>query len=215
MPSLLDVLRSIHLMDIVLFLIIIGFAFLGFTRGTVKVFIILASIYFGFVVAAIYYLPMATLVHTALNVSLSKVAEIIAFLFLNVVVAVLFTVLMFQFFGHIEIQGRMGACIDRPIGMLLGFVTGIAVAAILVILLEVPYELFDELQLAGAQAPAFKILHDWYQDSVLAGTLIKGLPLLEASVAPLLNGHNPPIFVKPGAAGLLPSGLAWLMLRFG
>jgi uncharacterized membrane protein required for colicin V production len=152
-PELIQFIKDLHVVDIILFLIIVGFAFLGFTKGTVKLFIILASIYLGFIIAAIYYLPVADLVHNLFNISLSKVAQIIAFLLINVVVALVLSILLFQFFGHIEIQGRAGACIDRPIGMLLGFATGILFTAILVILLEVPYNLYEDLRLAGDQAP--------------------------------------------------------------
>jgi hypothetical protein len=81
--------------------------------------------------------------------------------------------------------------------MLLGFVTGILFTAILVILLEVPYTLYEDLRLAGDQAPLFGILHDWFSNSLLVPVLVKGLPILMGSIAPLLNGHEPPILIKP------------------
>jgi uncharacterized membrane protein required for colicin V production len=201
-PELIQFIKDLHVVDIILFLIIVGFAFLGFTKGTVKLFIILASIYLGFIIAAIYYLPVADLVHNLFNISLSKVAQIIAFLLINVVVALVLSILLFQFFGHIEIEGRAGACIDRPIGMLLGFLTGILFTAILVILLEVPYNLYEDLRLAGDQAPLLGILHDWFSNSLLAPVLINGLPILMGSISPLLNGHEPPILIKPTSEAL-------------
>ena len=39
--------------------------------------------------------------------------------------------MLFQFFGHIEVTGRYQSCLDKPIGMILGALTGLLIAAIL------------------------------------------------------------------------------------
>lgn len=149
-----EFLKGLHLMDIVLFLTIVGFAFLGFSRGTMKLLIILGSLYFGFILGAIYYRPFAEgVIRNVFHFSLTKISEIVAFLLINSLVSILLIVLLYQFFGHIEVHGRVGACVDRPIGMLLGFAAGIMLTSIIVVLLEVPYELYSDLNLSGDQAP--------------------------------------------------------------
>ena len=214
MPQLVDILKNLHALDVLLVLIIIGFAFLGFTRGAVKLFIIMVGIYVGFVVASIYYLPVGTLIQTTFSLKLARVGEIIAFFLLNVVVSILLVVLLFQFFGHLEVRGRMGACIDRPVGMLLGFLTGILLTAILVILLEVPYQFNQDLQL-GSDAPFLKVFNEWYNTSNLAQLFVDRKDLLLNSVAPLLGGHIPLILQKPASTGLIPTGIAVLLGRLG
>ncbi len=210
MPQLVDILRAIHVLDIILFLMIVGFAFLGFTRGALKLFFIVASIYLGFVIGAIYYLPAAQLLEKVLRLAPSTVTQILAFVLLDALVSVLLIVLLFQFFGHMEIEGRVGACVDRPIGMLLGFGAGILLAAILVILLEVPYDLNTELQATGTSAPYMILFHDWYANSYLGPVLVRGLPYLLASMAPLLGGQSPPILTAHHLTGTLPVWIAWL-----
>lgn len=214
MPQLVDVLKAIHALDIILVLIIFAFAFLGFTRGAVKLFIILASVYIGFAVASLYYLPVGTMIQSAFNLKLSRVAEIISFLLLNAVVSTLLIILLFQFFGHLEIQGRMGACLDRPVGMLFGFLTGILITAIVVILLEVPFSFFQELQL-GSDAPYLVIFNDWYNTSNLAQLFVSRRDLLLNSVAPLLGGHQPLLLMKPTGADLIPAWATLLLRRLG
>ncbi|HUS16478.1 MAG TPA: CvpA family protein [Chloroflexia bacterium] len=207
MPKeMIQLLKDLHLMDIVLFGTIIGFALFGFTRGMVKVGIILGSIYIGFVVGAIYYVPFAGVIADVLHVSLSRVAEIIAFLMLNALVSGLLILLMYQFFGHLEVSGRAGACIDRPVGMILGFVTGIVLTSIVVVLLEVPHDVHEDVRLAGDQAPYLEVFDDWYQSSIIAPRLKDGLPYLMASITPLVGGKLPSLLVvQPGQTGLVPT----------
>ena len=216
MPTeMIDLLKSLHLMDIILFGIIVGFAFLGFTKGVVKLAIILGSIYVGFLIGAIYYQPVAGLIGGVANLTVSRVAEVVAFLFLIIVVAAVLIVLLYQFFGHMEISGRAGACIDRPLGMLLGFLTGITITSLLVVLIEVPYQNYSQIQSAGGQAPYIVIFNDWYQSSILGPVLKNGLPYLLASISPLLGGHMPPILVKPVGVAMAPLWVALGWLRAG
>jgi uncharacterized membrane protein required for colicin V production len=158
---------------------------------------------------------MAGLIGSVANMTLSRVAEIVAFLFLIIIVAAVLIVLLYQFFGHMEISGRAGACIDRPLGMLLGFLTGITITSLLVVLIEVPYANYAQVQSAGNQAPYIVIFNDWYQSSILGPVLKNGLPYLLASISPLLGGHLPPILVKPIGAAMDPLWLALRLLRAG
>ncbi|HMA33147.1 MAG TPA: CvpA family protein [Chloroflexia bacterium] len=214
-PQLVKFLQDLHMMDIFLFGVIIAFAFLGFTKGMVKLFIILSAIWVGFVVASIYYVAASRLVTSVFNISSSSIADILAFFLINVVVAVLLIVVLYQFFGHLEIQGRAGACIDRPIGMLLGFLTGILITALLVILIEVPYNINTAVHFAGTQAPYLLIFNQWYESSVLGPTLKSGLPILLASISPLVGGHLPALLTKGDRSDLLPLWMAWVRLYFG
>ncbi len=202
--DVVEFLKNLHLLDLALLGTILGFALYGFARGMIKLALILGSIYLGFLIAAIYYVPMAGIVSRLFNVSLSSIAEILAFLLLNFIVAAVLITILFQFFGHLEIQGRAGACIDRPIGMILGFITGIAITAILVNLLSVPYELNNEVHFAGDQAPYLVIFNDWYANSIMRDPLRSVLPALLSSISPLLGGHVPSLLVKTGQTSLLP-----------
>ena len=202
--DIVEFLKNLHLLDLVLMGTILGFALLGFARGMVKLALILGSIYLGFLIAAIYYVPMAGLVSRVFNVSLSAVAEILAFFLLNVVVAGVLIAVLLQFFGHLEIQGRAGACIDRPVGMILGFITGITITAILVNLMAVPYEMNTQAHFAGDQAPYLVIFNDWYANSLMRGPLSATLPVLLDTIKPLLGGHVPTLLDKSGPSTLLP-----------
>jgi uncharacterized membrane protein required for colicin V production len=211
--TVVDIIKNAHVLDIILMLTIMGFAFLGFSRGMVKLAIILGSIYFGFVIGAIYYVPMADVIAKVMNVSLSAIAQIIAYLLINVVVAGLLIGILFQFFGHLEIQGRTGACVDRPVGMILGFITGIILTAILVNLMAVPYEINNQARYAGDQAPYLVIFNTWYAESWMRGPLHSILPALLASVSPFLGGRVPSLLneaAQGSFAPMLPPGVARL-----
>src|SRR5205814_6507431 len=132
---------------------------------------------------------------------------------INAVVAGLLIGILFQFFGHLEIKGRTGACVDRPIGMMLGFATGIILTAILVNLLAIPYAINTEAHYAGEQAPYLVIFNTWYAESWMREPLHSVLPALLASVSPFLGGKVPSLLneaAKGSFAPMLPSFVAFL-----
>ena len=89
--------------------------------------------------------------------------------------------LLFSFFGHIEINGRYQSCLDKPVGMMLGFIAGLVIAGILVTLISVPYETIGSLNLPQTEGQLGTILHQWYVDSILG-------PPLRSNMLPYLLG---------------------------
>jgi len=122
-----------------------------------------------------------------------------SFAVLNAVLAVLFVFLLFSFFGHIEIKGRYQSCLDKPIGMMLGFIAGLVIAGILVTLIGVPYDTLTTLNLPPQQGQAGAILHQWYVDSILGPPLRSNmLPYLLGILRPIMPGGVPDVLIGTG-----------------
>src|SRR3954447_11941024 len=101
--ALTSFLQAIHLMDLLLLAVIAGMAIYGFVKGTASVAIILISTYLGFAIASIYYVPFGRVIGGILNIGLSRVAEILAFLLLNAVMAALLAALLFSVLGNLQV----------------------------------------------------------------------------------------------------------------
>ena len=183
MGDLAKALGAAHVMDLVVAATILGMAVFGFTKGTLKLLMIALAVMVGFVLASIFYEPFARIIAPFFGLRISEyghendlaVANSTSFALVNIVVALLLGFLMFSFFGHLEVRGRFGSCLDKPLGMMMGFIAGIFIAGILVTLISVPYELVSNLALPGQEGQAGTILHQWYVDSWLGTPLRCGI----------------------------------------
>lgn len=199
MDAFIDILKILHLMDLVIAALILGTAMVGFAKGTFKVLLVFAAVLAGFVVASIFYSAFSGFLAPFFHLDMTAqddrvVADSVSFFLLNTIVALLIGFFLFSFFGHYEIRGRYGSCADKPIGMMLGFIAGLVIAGILITLLSVPYELSSKVNLPPQEGEIGGILHVWYVDSILASPIRdKIMPFVVDLLQPLMPGGAPDI----------------------
>ena len=199
MDAFIEILKVLHVMDLVIAAIILGTAMVGFAKGTLKVLLVIAAVLVGFVVASIFYSPFSGLLAPAFHLDMTLrddrvVADAVSFFLLNTIIALLVGFFLFSFLGHFEIRGRYGSCADKPIGMILGFIAGLVIAGILITLISVPYELSGKVNLPPQQGEIGSILHAWYVDSFLAPPIRdKIMPFVVGLLRPIMPGGAPDI----------------------
>ena len=204
MDALVQALKLAHALDLIIFAVTLGLALFGFSKGTVKLGMVSVAILTGFIAASFAYAPFSQIIGPLFNLqpaakqSDKLVAEPISFFLVNVIVALLIGFLLFSFWGHIEFRGRLGGCLDKPAGMLLGFIAGLLIAGIVVSLISVPYEIAQSVGIES-QGRAGEILHDWYADSFLAKPVrTEIMPYFLAMISPILINGLPSILMPPG-----------------
>jgi uncharacterized membrane protein required for colicin V production len=199
MDAFIEILKIMHVMDLVIAAIILGAAMVGFAKGTLKVLMVIAAVLVGFVVASIFYGAFSGLLAPFFHLDMSQrndkvVADAVSFFLLNTIIALLVGFLLFSFLGHLEVRGRYGSCADKPIGMILGFIAGLVIAGILITLISVPYELSGKVNLPPQQGEIGSILHVWYVDSILASPIRdKIMPFVVSLLTPIMPGGAPDI----------------------
>jgi uncharacterized membrane protein required for colicin V production len=203
MEALVQALKLAHALDLIIIGVTLGLAVFGFSKGTLKLAMVSVAVLTGFILASIFYIPFARLIAPFFNLQPDTrqadqlVAYPISFFVVNLIIALLLSFLLFSFWGHIEIRGRLGGCVDKPMGMLLGFMAGLLIAGILVSLISIPYEI-AQTYTVPPQGRVGEILHDWYADSFLAKPVrTQIMPYFMALLQPAMLGGVPPILTPP------------------
>ncbi len=199
MQTFIDILKVLHVMDLVIAAMVLGIAMLGFAKGTFKVLLVFAAVLTGFFAASIFYGAFAGFLAPFFHLDMTAhddvvVAGAVSFFLLNTIVSLLVGFFLFSFLGHFEIRGRYGSCADKPIGMMLGFIAGLVIVGILITLISVPYELSNKINLPPQEGEIGGILHVWYVDSIFASPIRdKIMPFVVGLLAPIMPGGAPDI----------------------
>jgi uncharacterized membrane protein required for colicin V production len=162
------------------------FIYLGWRNGTAKMLIILGSIYTGFLLASIYYHIFAVALRRALGIRNTFVGDFTAFLMLDLLVTLLMLALLLGLFGHLEVGKGRAMMYDRVTGTILGAVTSVLLAAIVVTTLWAPYEANKQKLDANKDLAVVSLFNDGFSRSPLAAQVKQTSPLLLSSVKPLL-----------------------------
>lgn len=198
-----ELLQMIPYLDVVIVALLLFFLYLGWNHGTPRLLMVIGSIYTGFLLSAIYYHLFAVMLINLFKIQSMFVAELIAFLALDVLVTVLMLALLMSLFGHVEIRNRM-AVFDKLFGSVLGLLAGVLVVGIFITMLRVPYEANKQKLNPVSEMPVVQLFNQAYEKSTLSPFFLKGAPYFLTSIKPLL----PTQVQQKGAVPLLESIVA-------
>lgn len=142
----------INLIDIVLMLAFVGIAALGFLGGTLRLLLVLISLYLAVVVGGLFYIPVALWLFRTFEAMDAFSAQMLAFFLLIIITTIVLAVSLIHTFGAAKLP-RFVASLDQIGGGALGVIT----AAFSVILISIILRLFFGFvaQTAAAGAPVW------------------------------------------------------------
>lgn len=195
-----ELINLIPLLDLTIIAMVLFFIYLGWKHGMPRFSMVVGSLYTGFLLASVYYHLFGTMLTNIFKLKSSFVADMLAFITIDVLATVLMLALLLNIFGHVEIKGR-AAIFDKIGGSVLGLVAAVLTIGILVALLRVPYEANKEKVNPVAETAVVQVFNNGYEKSALAPNFIKAAPYFMRSMTPLL----PPEARDKGAVPLLQS----------
>lgn len=187
-------------LDIVLLVGFVGFVFLGFAQGVVKVLFVILATYLGLMVAAVIYQPTAEWM-APFFLGKGKASttgyELIVFFVLMFLIVILLVIFLFSSFRYAALPNSLQS-IDRVGGMVLGGVLGVFFLSIVVIFLKTAGGV---LGTGGAESiPLIGFAITDVGKSSVAQVLLNTRDVIKTLISPLVNVTNNPLFT-PGLNG--------------
>lgn len=178
--------------DLVLLLLFIIIAGLGFFQGTIKLVIAIVTFYASIVLSSLYFKFLAS--YMARRGTNTFVADAISFFLILVIAFAILLSLSLYTFRYVRFPGKL-EFVDRILGVLFGVVLGVVLTSILSMVLQYVFISHS----AGDAYPISRALQGSVRSSVLLPLLIYNiLPQLFAVVSPFLPDAAIPFFNPAG-----------------
>ncbi len=158
----------INFIDILLMLIFIAIAAAGYLGGTLRLLLVLISLYLSVVVAGFFYIPFAGWLYRTFETMDAFGAQMVAFLLLIIVTTAAVALSLIKTFGQARLP-RFLAGLDQVGGGMLGVVTACFAAILISIVLRAFFGFIGQTAAAGAPVwPGFLALAQQTQASGVA-----------------------------------------------
>ena len=171
----------------------VGF-FMGISRVTAGI----VAIYFAAIVSATFYLSIASSLENVASAMNPSTAELLAFVFLFILMTILFTLMITHSLKTSNLAGRF-AILDNVGGATLGIViAGVAMALAITVTTLLLQVLASTT--SGSQDGMLGAVQSQVSGSALVPVFQKLLPLLTSSIRPWFPGGLPHILTSTHAA---------------
>lgn len=178
--------------DLLLLLIFIVIAGLGFFQGTIKLIIALVTFYASIVLSSLYFKFLS--IYMVRRGTSSVVADAISFFLILAVSFALLLALSLYTFRYVRFPGKL-EFVDRILGVVFGVMLGVVLTSIVAMV----FQFLFITNSAGNAYPISRALQNSVRSSTLLPLLIGNiLPRLFTAVSPFLPDAAVPFFNPSG-----------------
>ncbi|MBA2755780.1 MAG: CvpA family protein [Chloroflexota bacterium] len=182
--------------DIVILISFMALVGAGFFNGVTRLSAAIVAVYFGAILAAVFYRPLTT---AAIDVmpSIGRVTgELVVFFMLFLGFSVAFTVAMARWLGGMRLPRRL-RILDNIGGALLGIVVAGLALTVTSMLLAITLQVMNQVVSSGS-SPAANLLDGGIRGSALVPVFLRLAPFFVQAIAPWFPGGVPPILERVG-----------------